>query len=165
MTSDLIDIAAKISTLDEFSHVESPLILRICEAYEAAMQPALAVDEELLGAVVDEIIAMEVKHIYDSRTPLKTKICAILRPYLTQSVKPDVTDIDVGEWQPIETAPRDGVFLVMFNGTADIARNREDAETSKRWFWLGCNGSVPIDELSHWMPLPPPPTNVPVEGE
>ena len=34
MGNNVADIAAKISVSQEFSHVESPLILRICEAYE-----------------------------------------------------------------------------------------------------------------------------------
>lgn len=32
----IIDLAARISIMPEFASVESPLILRICEAYEAA---------------------------------------------------------------------------------------------------------------------------------
>jgi len=36
-----IEAAAKVSTLPEFSAVESPLILAICQAYESELLPRL----------------------------------------------------------------------------------------------------------------------------
>lgn len=58
------------------------------------------------------------------------------------------------EWQPIETAPRDGTrILVVSGGWHDVAYvgwNDDDGEPV--WF----NGDVPV-QASHWMPLPAPP--------
>jgi hypothetical protein len=82
-------------------------------------------------------------------------------------------------WQPIETAPRDGTPILAFNpmfGVYNTAyTNRwtgepdEIAEGSYRGFPCGFSsnglGSFPFGQWdcqpSHWMPLPPPPT----EGE
>lgn len=54
------------------------------------------------------------------------------------------------QWQPIETAPRDGtkVLVIDASGEMEFARfNGDFWETD--WDWM--NG------LTHWMPLPPPP--------
>ena len=57
--SPQIDAAAKVSTMPEFSAVESPLILAICQAYESAktVQP----DEY---TVVPKEITLEMQHAY-----------------------------------------------------------------------------------------------------
>jgi Protein of unknown function (DUF551) len=60
----------------------------------------------------------------------------------------------MNEWQPIETAPRDGTEILLF------ARGQHDdvyrgvgqwSEHSNSWFW-----SFAI-RPTHWMPLPEPP--------
>ena len=60
------------------------------------------------------------------------------------------------EWQPIETAPKDGTRIIV----AD-ARNvwcNVSWEKMKRApdRWAAVFGPIPI-EPTHWMPLPPPP--------
>lgn len=61
----------------------------------------------------------------------------------------------MSEWQPIETAPRDGSKVLAYDpgwcgGTMAIAR-----------WWDGefRTGNLPGEEMypTHWMPLPPPP--------
>lgn len=61
-------------------------------------------------------------------------------------------------WQPIETAPKDGTEVLLFAGfDMGICFWRED-ETMTGWTWgLGKRFLNP----SHWMPLPPPPVTQP----
>ncbi len=67
----------------------------------------------------------------------------------------------MSDWQPIETAPRDGtVILVWDNDTVMTANWYEPPKPheSPRWEhnW---NGEVLEDcfPITHWMPLPEPP--------
>jgi len=72
----------------------------------------------------------------------------------------------MGEWQPIETAPRDGTRFLVWDsyygfriGLAHVRRDHDD--------WLsyrdshGGSGKGGI-RATHWRPLPPPPAR---EGE
>lgn len=65
-----------------------------------------------------------------------------------------------GEWQPIETAPKDGrVILAYCPTTMDYMRI-----VPVRWHFLASHGDIWVDGnesawggLTHWMPLPQPP--------
>lgn len=78
------------------------------------------------------------------------------------------------EWQPIETAPKDGTqFLALVsNGWYDLARFRGDLDWQFQWWTSSSGQSYPVVEthpkntdwkesytltLTHWMPLPAPP--------
>ena len=71
----------------------------------------------------------------------------------------------MSEWQPIETAPRDGTNIVLFDGqrvsvggwvsAADQgAEPGEEYLISAGWWSLDLSDNQP----THWMPLPDPPT-------
>lgn len=69
----------------------------------------------------------------------------------------------MGEWQPIETAPRDGTVIIVPGGIAYwrhwYLRNGT-LDRTPGWFTLtGCDWpGRPIHwEVQHWMPLPDPP--------
>ena len=56
----------------------------------------------------------------------------------------------IPQWQPIETAPKDGTSLLLLgSGGVWIA------EWDGKYWYAGDNF---VDFPSHWMPLPPPPT-------
>lgn len=60
----------------------------------------------------------------------------------------------MNEWQPIETAPRDGMEILLFarGQHNDVYRGvGQWSEQSKDWFW-----SFAI-RPTHWMALPEPP--------
>lgn len=60
-----------------------------------------------------------------------------------------------GEWQPIATAPKNEKVLVGWLGIINMGRLRsEDGR------WIAVNSSFPFnpEHPTHWMPLPPPPT-------
>ena len=67
------------------------------------------------------------------------------------------------EWQPIETAPRDGTFVLLF-GPDGIDMGKYEpwaADYGSGWERFRTaeydNDGVMITHPTHWMPLPPPP--------
>ena len=67
----------------------------------------------------------------------------------------------MSEWQPIETAPRDGTQILAWNGAVFIcAEFVTFADGTAHWHqWIrGSRASVGASvRLTHWMPLPEPP--------
>lgn len=72
------------------------------------------------------------------------------------------------EWQPIETAPRDGTNILIYVPRAAEAGDMATVHWHARgWHasdgaWVSTYGEVGHDEWyasdpTHWMPLPPPP--------
>lgn len=63
----------------------------------------------------------------------------------------------MSEWQPIETAPKDGtsVLVVGAYGYVLMARWKEMTRVPSRWESYGL-GAIRF-EPTHWMPLPEPP--------
>jgi TolA-binding protein len=61
-----------------------------------------------------------------------------------------------GEWQPIETAPKDGTEVLLCSGCRDVGLCYwRDDHIMTGWTWgLG----KAFNNASHWMPLPAPPT-------
>jgi hypothetical protein len=74
------------------------------------------------------------------------------------------------EWQPIETAPRDGVYILLTQDhiafLPEIGSYREKTKDKiidgnlhigRPSGWFGRSGVRVAFEPTHWMPLPPPP--------
>lgn len=66
----------------------------------------------------------------------------------------------MGEWQPIETHPNDGLPVLVF-----VPRKRGEPvvlqafnPTGVQWWSIGLGAVKP----SHWMPLPAPPVTQPM---
>ena len=67
----------------------------------------------------------------------------------------EVGSIEMTDWQPIETAPKDGTDVLVWCGGAMFIAYMEVG----RWFFDRTDHSVkPLP--THWMPLPAPPENV-----
>ena len=65
-----------------------------------------------------------------------------------QHKTPDHSSPVISQWRPIETAPRDYTYILIYDGKVRIAE------------WDGecwCAGDAFISYPTHWMPLPPPP--------
>jgi hypothetical protein len=66
----------------------------------------------------------------------------------------------VGEWQPIETAPKDGSFLV-----CAVDDDRGPFVVSAQILWMARKENTPshlgLSHLTHWMPLPASPVSRP----
>lgn len=68
----------------------------------------------------------------------------------------------MGEWQPIETAPKDGTtVLLLILGVVIEGSWGRNACLFWDVAWLPSHGcgccTHPNPEPTHWMPLPPPP--------
>jgi hypothetical protein len=76
----------------------------------------------------------------------------------------------MSEWQPIETMPRDGRMVIVYRPLAHMTHDphvtiaRTKAHSSHCWDATvppGADGRNYTDRCcyaTHWMPLPPPPT-------
>jgi hypothetical protein len=59
----------------------------------------------------------------------------------------------MSEWQPIETAPKDGTAVIVYCPAKGVhVGNRR----SDRVGWYSVRGAY-LCKPTHWMPLPPPP--------
>jgi hypothetical protein len=68
----------------------------------------------------------------------------------------------MSEWQPIETAPKDGTFIDLWfphNGKGAVTQRLMCRWRHHAWF-TQCGGrSFRMDNPSHWMPLPKSPAD------
>lgn len=76
------------------------------------------------------------------------------------------------EWQPIETAPRDGTTILIYMPEASRLKVREacwatpwEGAPDEQCYWMTPHGPagrgytiLPM-AVTHWMPLPEPPSN------
>ena len=64
------------------------------------------------------------------------------------------------EWQPIETAPKDGRWLIVFAEGATVPEVAKWGKIKGETGW--CDPDIdefqPVWNVTHWMPLPAPPT-------
>lgn len=75
-------------------------------------------------------------------------------------------------WQPIETAPKDGTVVLLFGTWAGEIAGVDDAKTVDIGYWRGGSSDYDGDDWwrlstgdayscwmkpTHWMPLPEPP--------
>jgi hypothetical protein len=86
----------------------------------------------------------------------RDRITAYLRAFYTlQAAKPESVDV----WQPIETAPRDGTWILVGQWIIHDGGpfwNECVSWWTKSW---GFNGNK-VAAATHWMPLPKPPSIV-----
>ena len=60
------------------------------------------------------------------------------------------------EWQPIDTAPKDGRWLlVTWAGKVNRCEAMQYLPETGDWMWW--DGDCARDAPTHWMPLPEPP--------
>lgn len=80
------------------------------------------------------------------------------------------------EWQPIETAPRDGTAIFVWatrEGWRDNPRMVAARwyHSANSWYVYGCGPTKHSEQWldscnpTHWMPLPPPPNHTPSQGK
>ena len=72
----------------------------------------------------------------------------------------------MSKWQPIETAPRDGTRILVFDGkeinTVDYSEPyyigiNKHIEIEESWVQISDSGRATEFFPTHWMPLPEPP--------
>ena len=63
------------------------------------------------------------------------------------------------DWQPIETAPKDGTVVLIFEPSREKWKINS-AYWPNHWHkpcFLSAGQGVMLDKATHWMPLPEPP--------
>lgn len=84
---------------------------------------------------------------------------AVLNPYANHPERGDATERQRDQWQPIETAPKDGTDILV----ADSGRQGVEMVSwkggAKKGGWHTEDGraSYTTDFFTHWQPLPAPP--------
>lgn len=73
----------------------------------------------------------------------------------------DRKGVTTDAWQPIETAPDDGEFLVY---TPNERRKIQAAEWHSNFKVIGNHFAFDLTKPTHWMPLPEPPTTGGING-
>jgi hypothetical protein len=68
----------------------------------------------------------------------------------------------MSEWHPIETAPKDGTPVIVWDGRFRAIARYEGATEFMPWDWMAlCFAEQPYPARTvnptHWMPLPAPP--------
>ena len=59
------------------------------------------------------------------------------------------------EWKPIETAPKDGAYLLLYSEDEGVLIGTWSAGD---WYKDGfVTDSLPVEEVTRWMSLPEPP--------
>lgn len=93
------------------------------------------------------------------------------RSYADQIESMLAAHVEVAEaagWQPIETAPKDGTVVILFNPDWDsvVSGRWTYSHRHQRELWA-LSGDAFIDPApTHWMPVPPAPqTGATTEGE
>jgi hypothetical protein len=75
----------------------------------------------------------------------------------------------MSDWQPIETAPKDGTWLLLAGGKCEGDEGDEGRIVSGQWAggtdprwqfaWYDSGYYGEYSDPSHWMPLPAPPAS------
>ena len=83
--------------------------------------------------------------------------------YNSESCKKVIDILVEDEWQPIETAPKDGTLIL----TAETYRNYwnieichyNESQNYGKGGWMASEYDSEVPKLTHWMPLPEHPKN------
>lgn len=67
------------------------------------------------------------------------------------------------QWQPIETAPKDGTEIIVLSGAKGVSLGWFFRESSRTQTWLNQRGRR--INPAYWTPLPPTPTHKGEEGQ
>jgi hypothetical protein len=109
-----------------------------------------------------EALTEEVNKWRDAANAATDQLGRISQEYLNVSARVEALEAERG-WQPIETAPKDGSAVWLWNGYRRcIGWYSEYADHSGGWHRQSLIGEPlgkrDIDPETHWMPLPPAPS-------
>jgi len=104
----------------------------------------LWVDEEADGAWGE---------VWHNATPHDMQKYGGYRKYIRANLVP--------QWQPIETAPKDGTEILVFHPE----RNEQFVCYLKEGYWMFAPDAALATDPTHWMPLPNPPPATPPKRE
>lgn len=113
------------------------------------------IHDNLTPAEIAEMIARyryNAKHDTDRIRALESEVARLYS---------EIEKMKAVDWRPIETAPRNGTLIVVayrdgFTGTMEVANTCWDYEKNK-WKDFVSN-EYAKDIVTHWLPLPKPPT-------
>ncbi len=77
----------------------------------------------------------------------------------------DESETQMGKWEPISTAPKDGLTSILgyqrFESGGERMLTMMWSERGGHWSWRADVHSFIAFEPTHWMPLPEPPDDLP----
>lgn len=119
--------------------------------------------EEVLGVISQELLQCIAGHIHESRTPLRKKLCTIIRPYLR--TQPIAVSQQSGGWQPIETAPKDGIEILVAYARCGFVKKLVYFDRIHNYWKSKGEPEMGLESnATHWMPLPAPPAALQQSG-
>ena len=78
---------------------------------------------------------------------------------VSADLAPNTQGGETMKWQPIETAPKDGTTVLVYEGyykSGDLIHTAQ--YSARQWVVLdGMEGDFMLEDPTHWMPLPEPP--------
>jgi hypothetical protein len=100
-----------------------------------------------------EILASTFMEIFDGEPAMK----AVVEGFIAAAL---LNERAKAGWQDISTAPKDGTVVDLWRGPRDGYPGhmaREAKWVDGYWWWKSNKYQEQDDNISHWMPIPPPP--------
>lgn len=96
------------------------------------------------------------EHIYMVGRGMEDEVVCLVSPLDSGRMQKYTRSDLVPQWQPIETAPKDGRSMVVYDDMYDVGTARWNGHRFEYDFDDGGMSYHPCD-ATHWMPLPSPP--------
>ena len=138
--------------------------LEECADHIEKLEKQLAERDAALARCVEALSVAEQEIFQLSGEDIENEIInSVIRPLVSSLPASAQATAKVQQWQPIETAPKDGTNILLVNRAGNVATGLWQGNGEYEGWWLR-GGNRPNTFFNHhygpsyWMPLPEPPT-------